>query len=214
MATAIPNTSGATHYPQEVIFAMDCFRGPRPQSIIVKKLVVMDHLNENRYQVFLFKSPYYYSDNNSETRQAIDFATKYIHGLEWNSGFIEYYKLRDILRYYAEGKDTIYCKGKLNCQFVSGLLEDRLVTDIDDICEKYIKKRVLDHTMKNDLIGETRCLLIDHRRRHFKPGYESEEYTCALARARLWFGLIRHYKAIVFGYDSVDLARHPRYVRI
>ena len=97
----------------------------RDGELLVKELAAVDS-HRNRVSSYIFKKPYGWEEVpmfNARICEAID------HGCNWSVGDVLYSELETVVHREASSAVAIYCFGPLKTQFISGLL-DRRVIDI------------------------------------------------------------------------------------
>lgn len=170
----------------DIVIAMDCFRGNEPGSLMVKKLAISNATNEG-LESFLFLPQTAWNDLNEAAKKANNFSSRFIHNLQYNSGYIEYDKLNQILVDYTDGADTIFTKGSQNAKFLADILGCPVV----DIDELGISKNRIQRIKKHQ--QPIRCLE-DHTRRHSTAGFDGPSYACCIERVNVWTNLVRSYR--------------------
>jgi hypothetical protein len=173
---------------EEIVIAMDCFRGNRPDSLMVKKLAIYN-VTTGGQGSFHFFPQHPWSDLHDVAKQANSFATRYIHNHRYYSGNITYDQLPVILSEHTDNASTIYAKGCSNVKFLTELI-GRPVINIE-LLMKQIPRESIEYL--KDHLPESICL-DNHKRIYKTPGFESENYSCASDRAHFWGQVVKLFK--------------------
>lgn len=67
---------------------------------------------------FLFKPPCLLYELPQHVQTSVKRLTKTVHGIRWNSGFVDLENIPAILQYVAERDNVIFCKGKVNADYL------------------------------------------------------------------------------------------------
>ena len=86
--------------------------------IVVKELAIMPLDYELNPIVLLFKAPFSWSRLNEKYRRENTRLKRSVHGLEWDSGDIDYTKLGSLLHDSLPDVTTIYVIGNKNKEFI------------------------------------------------------------------------------------------------
>jgi hypothetical protein len=172
----------------EIVIAMDCFRGNQPDSLMVKKLAIYNITTDGSgyYHFFPERS---WSDLHHVAREANTFATKYIHNLPYYSGNITYDQLPMILLEHTNRAAVVYAKGCQNTKFLTELI-GRPVINIELLMKEMPRDDII--YLKENL--PSRMCLDDHRRKHRTTGFDTEFYSCCMDRSYFWGEVVKMYK--------------------
>jgi hypothetical protein len=186
------------HQTDEIVIAMDCFRGNRPDSLMVKKLAIYNITTEGQGSFHFFpQCPW--TDLHEGARNANSFATRYIHDLKYHGGNIRYDLLPLILFEHTDRAAIIYAKGCQNVKFLSDLI-GRPVVNIE-LLMKEMPRQQIEHLKKTI---QTNTCLEDHKRKYRTAGFDGEFYACCVDRAYFWAHIVKAYKEQIFNISSTD----------
>lgn len=88
---------------------------------IVKELVVMC-VETGHYNQWLFKPPTNFTPSSDKILATNHYLAKYHHGLLWDSGTIDYFKLPSVLRLSTWFYNSIYAMGLEKSKYLSPLI--------------------------------------------------------------------------------------------
>lgn len=93
---------------------------------IAKEVAVLCGLRQ-QYAHFVFLPP----RNVYPDFKCQQFVENYIHGLEWNSGFVPYEQLQSVLQVVTKDNIEIYVKGHEKMKYVQSLLKDKRIINLE-----------------------------------------------------------------------------------
>jgi hypothetical protein len=170
----------------DIVIAMDCFRGNETDSVMVKRLAI-SNVTLGGQASFLFLPEQPWSELNEAARKANSFATRYIHNIPYDAGYVPYDRLHQILMECTENAREVFTKGSQNSKFLTGLL-GRPVVDIDSLgLSRDRIKRLKKHV-------EPVYCLDDHARIHSTAGFDGPTYSCCVERVCLWTLLVDQFR--------------------
>jgi len=120
----------------------------------VLKEVALAGVDSNAVLHYLVKAPFSYEALDSVTKERVDYVKRNIHGLCWNSGFIELRHVRKALATALKDAVVVYIKGSERAQFLRGFLRDirvrAAVVDLDNDADfmrvkSYTRRKWFDH---------------------------------------------------------------------
>lgn len=106
------------------------FRGPNNE-FLVKEYAALC-LQDNHHVAHLFKPKYAWDELTKKNQKTNTWLTKYLHGLKWNSGYLPYDTLEDVILATLYCASIIYVKGKDKKKFLDEILEKScIVRDLE-----------------------------------------------------------------------------------
>ena len=97
-----------------------------PGEFIVKELAVMHGLQQ-KYAHFIFLPPSNIYPSSSITH----FVENHHHGLKWNSGYVPYYKLQNVLNFVTKDYCEVYVKGHKKLVDLKFLLKHKKIINLE-----------------------------------------------------------------------------------
>lgn len=151
----------------KIVIAMDfvvdfqCFKSIGNNYIVKELSVVRIHGDKEMH--FLLKPPQPYFTLTPQMKKRVNFLTRHIHGLRWDSGELD---SDDVLAYVADVlnlcANTVYIKGSERVKFMENMLHPRIVVrDLDhfmDDCDTTVKVKCENHVNKTKRCSLSKAL--------------------------------------------------------
>ena len=138
---------------------------------------------------YFIEPPFPWEMLHPSVRDVNSFIGRYILGTSWYSGEISFDRFMMLLFQQADSAEEIYTKGPTCVRYLSQLL-GRIVFDIENIMRE-VPAHTVDR-LKKDL-PKMNCMMMDHKRKNFTPGFDLPEYSCCQNRAYLYGHVVIYY---------------------
>lgn len=115
----------------EVICDLQGFRGNQNEFIVKEASFIS--VNEDKYQSFVFRPPFSFTELNDIQKKGAIYIERHIHGLSWESGHIPYIELKNVLKQILKDYKIVLVKGAEKKKFLEeNTPVDITVTDLED----------------------------------------------------------------------------------
>lgn len=180
-----------------LVIMFDAFRGNHPddrhEDIYLPKKLAIYNVDTGGLQMWTFRSPFPWYVLNQTAMQANNFISRYVIGVNWNYGDIPYRFMKPMLLKYTKNAGEIYSKGANCCKYLTHILGDRYVMDIEWLLEDIPVSNI--EQIKHS-IPSMRCVM-DHTRTYSIPDkFDSLDYSCCQDRAFYYGHVVRAYQSM------------------
>src|SRR6266576_3506563 len=98
---------------------------------VMKEVCIVGVHSGKVYHIFV-KSPVCYENLCKKLKSRVNYITKYIHGIHWNSGSVDENTVAEILQKIVKNAIRIYIKGSERVKFINNLFNNTIqVIDLD-----------------------------------------------------------------------------------
>jgi len=128
---------------------------------VMKEVCIVGVHSGKVYHIFV-KSPVCYENLCEKLKSRVNYITKYIHGIYWNSGSVDENTVVEILQKTVKNASRVYIKGSERVKFLKNLLNNTIpVVDLDifNFDGNYKIKQVNFSCYYNERHSNLRCAL-------------------------------------------------------
>lgn len=114
---------------------------------VIKELSFIDSVG-NHFEHYIFKPAHHFNLLSDSDKRKVQWLTKNFHHLEWNSGFVDYHKVSEILQQIC-AHNTIYVKGLEKITWIKQWVPTAHVINTEDF--DYPNLETLKNMYKNSI---------------------------------------------------------------